>query len=237
MNKFKTTYQLTFIIIIIQYFVFVFSNNNQCTMIKPSKAKEFNEGNLLNIFCIPILIYNNIFLKETGLERDPEGNSPPGAGEEELPEKAYEAIDAEFQGIEVEIDWLAMENQGWDLLLSFYGDTLRGKNKTEGGNLPRIPASRLGIGFEVMQEKLDFGMKLTRSLKQDKLGDDEEVTPAFSLLNAFASYDVSFGDSVGELFVKGSNLTDELAYNHASVLKQFAPLPGRSVEIGLKFDF
>jgi len=42
---------------------------------------------------------------------------------------------------------------------------------------------------------------------------------------------------VGELFVKGSNLTDELAYNHASVLKQFTPLPGRSVEIGLKFDF
>jgi iron complex outermembrane receptor protein len=80
-------------------------------------------------------------------------------------------------------------------------------------------------------------MTLTRSLKQDNLGDDEEVTPAFSLLNAFASYDVSLGDSVGELFVRGRNLTDELAYNHASVLKQFAPLPGRSVEIGLKFDF
>lgn len=178
-----------------------------------------------------------IFLKETGLERDPEGNSPPGAGEEELPEKAYEAIDAEFQGIEVEIDWLAMENQGWDLLLSFYGDKITGKNKTEGGNLPRIPASRLGIGFEVMQEKLDFGINLTRSLKQDSLGDDEEVTPAYSVLDAFASYDLNFGDSVGELFVKGSNLTDELAYNHASVLKQFTPLPGRSVEIGLKFDF
>ncbi len=88
-----------------------------------------------------------------------------------------------------------------------------------------------------MQEKLDFGLKFTRSFKQDKLGHHEEETPAYSILNAFASYDVSFGDSVGELFVKGSNLTDELAYNHASVLKQFAPLPGRSVEIGLKFDF
>ena len=76
---------------------------------------------------------------------------------EGLEEKAYEAVDAEFQGLEVEIDWLAMENQGWDLLLSFYGDTITGKNKTEGGNLPRIPASRLGFGFEVMQEKLDFG--------------------------------------------------------------------------------
>ena len=194
--------------------------------------------------------YNDyIFLEHNeGVERGTDGNLPRvgvtghnsegyAPGVEGLEEKAYEAVDAEFQGIELEIDWLAMENAGWDLLLSFYGDTIQGKNKTEGGNLPRIPASRLGLGFEVMQEKLDFGVKFTRSLKQDNLGDDEEVTPAYSVLDAFASYDVHFGDSVGELFVKGSNLTDELAYNHASVLKQFAPLPGRSVEIGLKFDF
>ena len=182
-----------------------------------------------------------IFLEETGLERDPEGNSPPGAGEEELPEKEYEAIDAEFQGIEVEVDWLAMENPGWDLLLSAYGDVIRGKNKTEGGHISRIPAARLGLGFEVQREKMDFGMKLTRSLEQDRVaehgGHSEEPTDAFSLLNAYASFDLNFGDSVGQLFVKGSNLTDELAYNHASVLKQFVPLPGRSFEVGLKFDF
>ena len=191
--------------------------------------------------------YNDfIFLEHTGQERGTDGNpentdvyNPSGFAPdvEGLEEKAYKAADAEFQGLEVEIDWLAMENPGWDLLLSFYGDTITGKNKTDGGNLPRIPASRLGVGFEVIQEKLDFGMNLTRSLEQDNLGDDEEVTPAYSLINAFASYDVSLGDSVGQLFVKGSNLTDELAYNHASVLKQYAPLPGRSVEIGLKFDF
>ncbi len=201
--------------------------------------------------------YNDyIFLEDAEQVRDGEGNlgDQPGpngtlgdeddtfaSGAEGLPVKNYEAVKAEFQGIEVEIDWLAMESPGWNLMLSAYGDMVRGKNKTESTNLARIPAARLGIGFEVQQEKLDFGMKLTRSLKQDRVaahGDhSEEPTAAYSILNAFASYDVSFGDSVGELFVKGSNLTDELAYNHASVLKQFAPLPGRSVEIGLKFDF
>ena len=197
-----------------------------------------------------------IFLEESGQVRDTEGNLADLAGNdgtlgteddefssgaEGLPVKEYEGIDAEFQGIEVEVDWLAMENPGWDLLLSAYGDLIRGKNKSEGGNLARIPATRLGVGFEVQKEKLDFGMKLTRSLKQDRVAvhDDhsEDPTDAFSLLNAFASYDFNVGDSVGELFVKGYNLTDELAYNHASVLKQFAPLAGRSVEIGLKFDF
>ena len=196
-----------------------------------------------------------IFLEEGEDKRDSEGNlkddnvypnTDPDeagfpAGTEGLPVKEYEGIDAEFQGIEVEIDWLAMENPGWNLMLSAYGDMLRGKNKTEGGNLSRIPASRIGLGFAVQMEKLDFGLKFTRSLKQDKVAvhDDhsEDPTAAYSLLNAFASYDVNFGKSVGNLFVKGYNLTDELAYNHASVLKQFAPLAGRSVEIGFKFDF
>lgn len=201
--------------------------------------------------------YNDyIFLEDAEQVRDGEGNlgDQPGpngtlgdeddtfsSGAEGLPVKNYESVKAEFQGIEVEIDWLAMESPGWNLMLSAYGDMVQGKNKTESTNLARIPAARLGFAFEVQQEKLDFGMKFTRSLKQDRVaahGDhSEEPTAAYSILNAFASYNVSFGDSVGNIFVKGNNLTDELAYNHASVLKQFAPLPGRSVEIGLKFDF
>ena len=199
---------------------------------------------------------NFIFLEDTDTVRNGEGElaDDPGddlilgngddefvSGEEGLAEKKYESADAEFQGVEFEIDWLAMQNQGWDLLLSAYGDMVRGKNKTEGGNLPRIPAARIGFGFEIQQEKLDFGMKLIHSLKQDNVAvhDDhsEDVTEAYSLLSAFASYDINIGDNVGTLFLRGNNLTDELAYNHASVLKSHAPLAGRSVEVGLKFDF
>ena len=197
-----------------------------------------SEGNLKNDIVYPELDGDD-GIPDTGDANEREAGFP--AGTEGLPVKEYEGIDAQFQGIEVEIDWLAMENPGWDLLLSAYGDVIRGKNKSEGGNLARIPAARLGAGFEVQKEKLDFGMKFTRSLKQDRVAvhDDhsEDPTDAFSILNAYASYDVNFGNSVGQLFVKGSNLTDELAYNHASVLKQFAPLPGRSFEVGLKFDF
>ncbi len=209
------------------------------------------EGKVTGQFSAFHTRFNNyVFLEEVSpeQERDSGGNLKndtkyPGAldgfpaGTEGLPVKEYESIKAEYQGIEVEIDWLAMESPSWDLLLSAYGDLLRGKNKTEGGNLPRIPATRLGLGFEVQQEKLDFGAKLVRSFKQDKLGHHEETTPAHSLLSAFASYDFSSGDSVGQVFLRGYNLTDELAYNHSSLLKQFAPMPGRSVEIGLKFDF
>jgi iron complex outermembrane receptor protein len=200
---------------------------------------------------------NFVFTEHTEQVRDSEGilapaDGPDGIagnvddntfadGREGLEEKAYESADAEFQGVEFEIDWLAMQNQGWDLLLSAYGDVVRGKNKTEGGNLPRIPAARVGFGFEVQQEKLDFGMKLIHALKQDKVaahGDETEaVTDSYSVLSAFASYDINIGDNVATLFLRGNNLTDELAYNHASLLKSHAPLAGRSVEVGFGYDF
>jgi len=205
-------------------------------------------GNITGQFSAFHTEYKNyIFLEDTEQIRDATGHLPNRAdnefssGAEGLEEKKYESADAEFQGFEVEIDWLAMENPGWDLLLSAYGDMVRGKNKTEGGNLPRIPAARIGFGFEVQQEKLDFGMKFIRSLKQDKVAvhedHSEEATDAYSILSAFASYDINIGDNVGTLFLRGNNLTDELAFNHASVLKNHAPSAGRSVEVGLKFDF
>ena len=174
---------------------------------------------------------------------------------EELPEMQYEAVDAEFQGLEAELDWLALENQGWSLLLSSYGDVLRGKNKTDNIHLPRVAPARLGVGFEIQADKLRFGLDLTRVFKQDRIpvheghegheGHEEEenhgheATDAYSLLNAYAAYDLNIGDSVGEVFVRGFNLTDELGYNHTSPesIKSYAPLPGVNVEIGLKFDF
>ena len=58
-------------------------------------------------------------------------------------------------------------------------------------------------------------MKLTRSLEARQSCRAWRMIAknqhdAFSILNAYASYDLNFGDSVGQLFVKGSNLTDEL---------------------------
>lgn len=54
--------------------------------------------------------------------------------------------------------------------------------------------------------------------------------------------DFSAGDSAGQVFLRGYNLTDELAYNHSSLLKQFVPLPDRSGGTGsargaLTFEF
>ena len=194
---------------------------------------------------------NYVFLHDTGNHLDENGNPEPvggfPAGTEELPERAYESAKAKFYGLELEVDWLALENPGWSLLLSAYGDTLRGKNESENGHLPRIAPARLGVGFEIQQEKLNYGADIKRSFKQDKVSahgghghggsSGEEPTAAYTMLNAFVTYDLNLMDSQGQVFVRGYNLTDELAHVHTSFLKESAPLPGRSVEVGLKFDF
>ena len=74
-------------------------------------------------------------------------------------------------------------------------------------------------------------------------GEEEEhehgATPSASssLLNAYAGYDLSLGDSQGELYLRGFNLTDELAQVDTSFLKESAPLSGAGVELGLRIDF
>ena len=169
---------------------------------------------------------------------------------EKLDRWQYKGADADFRGLEAEIDWLAMENEGWSLLLSAYGDLLRAKNESEGTHLPRIPPARIGLGFEIQAEKLGFGMNLNRVFKQNRAPEDphaghdhgevcvvERTTPAYTMLNASLSYDIDFGRSQSELYLRGYNLTDELARVHTSFLKPCAPLPGAGVEVGLRIDF
>jgi iron complex outermembrane receptor protein len=52
-----------------------------------------------------------------------------------------------------------------------------------------------------------------------------------------ASYRVPVGSTSVFLFVRGTNLLDEDARQHASPLKDIAPLAGRSWHIGARAEF
>jgi iron complex outermembrane recepter protein len=73
--------------------------------------------------------------------------------------------------------------------------------------------------------------------KQDKIADNELPTDGFTLAEADASYRLPVGSSSVFLFLKGTNLLDEDARQHASPLKDIAPLPGRSWHLGARAEF
>jgi len=58
------------------------------------------------------------------------------------------------------------------------------------------------------------------------------------LLNLGAQYRLaSFGDSEVLLFAKGKNMLNENIRNSTSYLRNFAPEPGRSAELGIRVSY
>ena len=58
------------------------------------------------------------------------------------------------------------------------------------------------------------------------------------MLNATLAYRLDLGPkNDAELFVRATNLLNELAYNHASFIKNASPLRGRNFVIGLRTNF
>lgn len=73
--------------------------------------------------------------------------------------------------------------------------------------------------------------------EQDRVADYETATPGYNMINATAAYDFDLGFTAAQIYVRGTNLLDELAFNHASFISTLAPLRGRNFVLGLRARF
>ena len=71
---------------------------------------------------------------------------------------------------------------------------------------------------------------------QDRVAQFELPTDSYTLLNASLSVR-PLKDRNLRLFLDGRNLTNVEAREHASFLKDIAPLPGRNVRAGVAYRF
>ncbi len=168
--------------------------------------------------------------------------STDGEEQDGLPLYQYRAIDALLWGVETEAklhlhDLLDLWSH--DLDLTFQLDFVRGKNKSESSELPRIPPLRTILGFEY-QFKNYFDARIENVLvaEQDQVARFERATDNYSLLNAHIRYRLPSTEHCAlSLFLRGTNLTDEEARVHSSFLKDLAPLRGRNVLFGIRGEF
>ena len=122
--------------------------------------------------------------------------------------------------------------------LSVFGDYVRAKLKDDGGDLPRIPAGRLGARADAHVGPFTADAEVYRVFEQGRVADYETRTPGYYMLNATLAYRLDLGgERSAEVFVRGTNLTDELAYNHTSFIKNASPLRGRNFVFGLRTAF
>ncbi len=73
--------------------------------------------------------------------------------------------------------------------------------------------------------------------RQYRNAEFETETPGYTFLNAGVSYTLPSALATYDIYLRGTNLTNEDARNHESFLKDVLPLPGRSVLVGLKASF
>lgn len=153
-----------------------------------------------------------------------------------LPVRQWSQADARFHGFEGEATFhLANNDNGaWDLRV--YGDTVRG-TLAAGGNLPRIAPSRFGAQLRWEREGWRASLGAVRYNKQDKVAVNETPTAGYTLVDAHLAYHHDQGNTAWELFLDGSNLTDQTARVHTSFLKDSVVLPGRNFSTGIRLFF
>lgn len=130
-----------------------------------------------------------------------------------------------------------------DLYLQFKADYVHAEDRDSGASLPRITPLRVGIGLGYTSERLSLKVEGVRVNHQYHTAQFETSTPGYTLLNASASYRFPWqlGHGINpvtsEVFLRGTNLTNEEARNHQSFLKDVLPLPGRNVLGGVRLTF
>ncbi len=118
-----------------------------------------------------------------------------------------------------------------------FGDYVRGKLTGGQGDLPRIPAARLGARANFKWQQWSGGVEYAYVFRQKDIASYESETPGYSMVNAVVSYRFKAAGAQYDIYLRGNNLLDKLAYNHASFLAASAPLPGRSVLLGVRMTY
>ena len=155
----------------------------------------------------------------------------------DVPEYLYRGVRARFYGIEAQDRWQLLENRYGSFALELSGDYTRAKNLDTGEDLPRIAPLRLNSGLLWSLDRWQARVDVQHAASQHRKPDNETSTDGYTTLGASVGYRFDIGESQWLAFVRGENLTDQTVRYASSILRDIAPAPGRSVEVGLRTTF
>lgn len=163
-----------------------------------------------------------------------------GTQDDGLAEQRYQGVRARFTGIELQGNWRLRE-RGSTLDLQWRVDQVRASNLDSGEAMPRTPPLRVGATLMHGQGPWSARLGFEHAAAQNRVPTDSVATASYTLWQAGWHYQQR--QPVGTLHWSVSllNLSDALAYNTASVLTTTAPgrapLPGRSLRLGVRWQF
>lgn len=161
-----------------------------------------------------------------------------GSRREDLPVFVYLQEDATFTGLDFEAIIHLAQVFGGDSDLTLLYDVVDAElDIPSNENLPRIPASRYGIGFKWQNTQWSFKLDYTKVAAQRDVADFELLTESYTDVGLRINRRFEFGERELNVFAQGKNLTDQEQRHHVSFVKDLAPAPGRRIEAGIRMVF
>ncbi len=157
--------------------------------------------------------------------------------EEGLAVYRYVQRDAQFQGAELEVVIHLHDEDHSQLDLMLGGDLVRAEERQTNTHLPRITPARTKLGLQWARDSLVIGSEVQFVGSQNHTAPGETITDGYALISASLSYRLPLGNQSVTLFARGTNLTNQEARAHTSFLKEVAPLPGRNLNLGVRYSF
>jgi iron complex outermembrane receptor protein len=117
-------------------------------------------------------------------------------------------------------------------------DYVYAQNKETDRSLPRITPFRTSAALVYgWHDRFSARIEGQYVHEQNRTAEFELPTDSYFLLNASVSYRLPVRSAEFEVYLKGTNLTDEEARVHTSFLKDIAPLAGRGALVGVRASF
>ena len=164
--------------------------------------------------------------------------APTGEIHDELPVYSYFQRDTRFTGMDLMLEsplhsdgrWSVNGRIGYDFVLARI-------DHATNENLPRKPAGRLTLGLDVTGDL--FAMSATYARHGEVSASDtaelELPTDAYGDLTVDLEYKLETQMQANMIFfIRGRNLLDEEQRPHTPIVKDMVPLPGRSLELGVR---
>ena len=181
-------------------------------------------------------VYDSRFSNFIGLMAVPDAFK----GDNALPEYAYAGVRARLRGWEASGQSRVWQSAG-TVDLHWRADQVLADNLSTGQPLPRIAPWRVGLSgvyrFDAWQARLGFD----HAAAQRRVPTGSEPTAAYTLWHASLNYRQTVDVGTVHWFARLDNITNALAYSATSILTSTAPgrvpLPGRSLKLGLQWQF
>ena len=149
---------------------------------------------------------------------------------------SYVQNDATFSGYEIELG-RRFALAGGELEVRLQRDEVNA-DFSGGGDVPRITPARNVLAFDYSRGMTSALLEIQDIERQSAVADFETTTDGFTLVNARLSHSVELGErAVLVISAYGRNLTDEVARNHTSFVKNEVPLAGRNIGIRARLSF